>query len=190
MKTHLKVIAATAIVALVIGFIAGITVKSSPTVQQGAQTIKYLSSTKLDLPKFNQPALRPSGKLIFLKGDKEIEYRSLCADRDYQVPIVYPSDILLTRREPISQSGNSLQFRFYDPKIGSEIINTYRLERSPWNWKLSVDMYSPVHAFAPIIGPKLEVGHRKVMFNIGAYLHPSEQNAYLLAGTSIKFLGN
>lgn len=193
---NIKTLASVALVALIVGFIIGLSVNKSPSVSESSGGgISYLDRSQLNLPKFNKPKLNPTGQLIFLRGKTETKtdtvYQSICEDYGHiEVPTGYPSDILLSEREPISKSGNELQFRHYDPRLKSEVINTYQLEPSPWQWSLRLDAFTPVYTLDPAIGPRLEVGHDRLLLNIGTYLRPSTQSIHAVGGVSIKLTGS
>lgn len=191
MLSAIKSSVITGLICLVVGFVIGVWVRSHPAVKQAETVVRYMSAAKLELPEFNNPSIRPTSQIIFVPTPGDTVLRNICEERpELIIPKAYPDNFLVSKRDPISQAGNELQFRYFDTAVDREMIDTYDIERSPWSWELRAEVFTPLHRMDPIFGPRLQVGHEKLMFELGAYLHPSEYRAYLLGGVSYKLTGS
>ena len=187
MNISLKVLLASHIALLVAGFAVGFMVQNDPAVKDVETKVRYLSKTDLSLPKFNGPTLTPSERIYFLPGKTKTKRDTVLVP----MPVSYSDDFLVSQRDPISRSGSELQFRYFDPQMDKQVIDTYDVQPSLWKFGTHLDIDSPLHAFRPKIGPRIVIGYRGIKFNISAGLDVLDPGASTItAGTSVRLFGN
>lgn len=152
-----------------------------------------LSSLGLKLPKFNPAPLFPYQTIRFIPAGRDTVYR---VDTVF-VPKYYPDTYWLTRSNPVSQQGNTLSFRYYDPVDKMEKINKYEIQPKGLRWAIYADVFQPVDQFFvplgemdPTLGARFNLSYRSVGFNVGTYVTPSLNEVRAVAGFSVKLAGN
>lgn len=186
MTTNLKVLLASHLALLLAGVIIGYSFQKDPTISQGKTVVSYFDSNKLSLPKFNLPKLKPTNRIYFIsktKKERDTVYVSM--------PTSYVNDFLITQRDPISSRGNELHFRYFDPQMDKQVIDTYDITPSPWKIGGYLDISTPLYGIRPKIGPRIEAGYKGFKLNLEAKLDVLDpQASFIMAGTSIRFFGN
>lgn len=153
----------------------------------------FMSSVGLRLPEFNPKPIYPFQTIRFVPAGRDTVYRV----DTVRVPVYYPAGYWLTRPDPISQRGNTLSFRYYDPEDGMEKVNRYEVKPKGLQWAVYADLFQPldqlfgpVRDMEPTLGARFNLSWRSVGLHVGTYVTPSLNDVRAVAGVSVKLAGN